>query len=123
MIAGRHRDHPGASLRDIEPQQLVQRAAFLERAGAVHGFELEVELSADEFGERRCCNRGCARNRVRNRRSRIANPGIRPRQISHSVVPKCVSRGGQSSARGYVRWNGYLPYVIARMDEPAMTLE
>ena len=42
VVAGRHRDHPGAALVLVERQQLVERAALLERAGRMLRLQLQA---------------------------------------------------------------------------------
>ena len=50
MVAGGHRDDPGAPLGGVKGQQFGERAAFLERAGAVLCLELQVDLGAGDLG-------------------------------------------------------------------------
>ena len=83
MIAGRHRDDAGLPLRRAEGQQFVQRAALLERAGAVQGFELQMDLAAGELGQPRRGDGRRALHRAGDRRGGAADIGDRYRQIIH----------------------------------------
>ena len=51
----------------IERQELRERAAFLERAGAMQRLELEMDFSVSEFGQRRRRNYRSVCNRALDR--------------------------------------------------------
>ncbi len=77
MVAGRHRDDPGAALGLGEAQELVQRAALLEGAGRVQRLELEKNLAPGHLGQCRGADRRGVRHCARDRRLGAADVGDR----------------------------------------------
>ena len=51
VVAGAGRDHAPLALRLAQREQLVQRAALLEGAGALQVFQLQVQRQAGQFGK------------------------------------------------------------------------
>ena len=78
VVAGAHGDHAALALVSRERQQLVQRAALLERGGELQVLELEAHLGAGE------------RDSVR-----LAGQGVR------STAPAMRCRGGADGVEGH----------------------
>src|SRR5439155_1060169 len=70
VVARAHRDHAAAALRGVERQQLVERAAFLERGGELQIFELEEDFGSAEAGERAAVDERRVLDRARHARRR-----------------------------------------------------
>src|SRR5436190_20477982 len=49
MVTGRHRNHASTARARIQRQQLGERAALLERAGAMQGLKLQMDLDTGKF--------------------------------------------------------------------------
>jgi hypothetical protein len=87
VVAGRYRDHPGATRSGIERQELVESAAFLERAGALHAFELQGDFGPGAFRQSRRFDRRGARHGSFDFRGGAADLGNRDRQLGHHSDP------------------------------------
>ena len=74
MVTGRHGDHAAASLIGIEPRQLAERTAFLERSRELLVLELEVDLGSGDSRQRLRAQAGCANDLPLQQGCRRANP-------------------------------------------------
>ena len=83
MVAGRHRDHPGAAFVLAEALQFVQRAALLERAGRLQRLELQEDFAAGHLAQSCGPHRRGAHHRAGDRPFGAADIGDRHRQIGH----------------------------------------
>ena len=100
MVAGRHRDDAGAALAGGQGQKLVQGAAFLERAGAMQGLQLQPDLGPGELGQCRGGDGRRVRHRPRDCHGGVADVVDRYRQIIHIGGPE-LDLGG-SGIRGFL---------------------
>lgn len=87
MVAGRHRNHTHTARTRVQGQQLGERAAFLERTGAMQRLELQINLGADKFRDCRRRYRGRVRNSTLDRRGGLPDRCNCQRQLVHHLAP------------------------------------
>jgi hypothetical protein len=114
MIAGAGGDHAALALRFRQRQQLVERAAFFERSGALQIFKLEMERQTNKLGEVMREMAGRDVDRFADASSGYVDVRETDRVQSYLLEAKNRDKNEKATSRACGGWPGLQSIAISR---------